>query len=215
MSNKHLARLSLILLYVVALCIPPYVFFHNRGGTAVIDGLDSQATLQVIFPLLGLYAFTFVTFQILVATNLRWLMRLWPQIIHFHRFQGGFALLFACLHPLFILIGFGLSTYIDYGFVPSSQKWWLIPGYAALVILLCTVITATLAWYGRNLPWWRKLHKLNYLVFALVWTHSWFIGTDTQFGLLRIIWIVYLVVVSVSILGKYRTQIIYGTVGRH
>lgn len=203
MWNKQLVKSGLILLYLTALCIPVYAFFHDRGGTAFLHSLSYRVSLQLIFPLLGLYAFTFVTWQVLIATNLRWLRRLWPHILQFHRFQGSFALLFAVVHPSFILIGFGLSKYLHYSFVAPPLRWWLVPAYTGLTIMVATVLTAHLAWIGRNLPWWRKLHRLNYLVFALVWTHSWFIGSDLRTPLLRGIWVTYLILVMLSTFGKY------------
>jgi predicted ferric reductase len=198
-----MARAGLILVYVVALFVPAYEFFSNRGGLDVLQGLTAQSTLQVIFPLVGLYAFTFVTFQVLIATNLYWLKNIWPRIINFHHFQGTFALLFALLHPFFILIGFGLSTYIHYRFVPSGKWPLLIPAYTALAIMVCTVTTALLAWHGRNVPFWRRLHVLNYFVFPLVWVHSWFIGSDTALSFLRTMWLVYLLLITASITGKF------------
>lgn len=206
--KKRLAGSGLVLLYVLALILPWYVFFHDRGGLAWLHGLTLKADFQLLFPLVGLYAFTFVTWQVMVATNLRWLRRLWPRIIQFHRFQGSFALLFATLHPLFILFGYGLSNDLHLRFVANPQKWWLLPAYTALTIMWLTVVTATLAWYGRNIPWWRKLHRLNYLVFALVWLHSWFIADDTRTTLLRVIWLVYLVAVIISTLGRYYPKLI-------
>ena len=116
-------------------------------------------------------------------------------------------MLFAVLHPTFILIGFGLVSYLHLRFVTANLRWWLIPSYTALTILLGTVITASLAWQGMNIPWWRKLHRLNYLVFALVWVHSWFIGTDTPTRLLRTVWVVYLLAVIISVIGKYRSRL--------
>jgi predicted ferric reductase len=206
MSRGVIFKAGLLGLYIAALCLPLYVFFHDRGGTAFLHMADLRDSLRLVFPLLGLYAFTFVTWQVLIATNLRWLRKLWPRVINFHRFQGGFALLFAVLHPTFILIGFGLANYLHFRFVSPNLRWWLLPSYTALTILLLTVTTAFLAWQGMNIPWWRKLHRLNYLVFALVWLHSWFIGTDTRTRLLRWIWIVYLLLVTVSVIGKYRSR---------
>src|SRR4051812_20587173 len=160
MWNKRLAQIGLVTLYVLALCLPLYIFFHDRGGTAFLHGLNLRVEFQLIFPLVGLYAFTFVAWQVLITTNLRWLRRLWPNILNFHRFQGSFALLFAVLHPSFILIGYGLSTYLHYRFLAPSLRWWLLPAYTALIFLLFTTATALLAWRGMNIPWWRKLHRL-------------------------------------------------------
>lgn len=207
MWSKLGAQTGIIALYIAGLLLPLYVFFHDRGGTAWLHGLTLKSDFQLLFPLVGLYAFTFVTWQVLLAANLWWLKKLWPRVINFHRFQGSFALLFATLHPTFILVGYGISNYLHYRFVANPQKWWLLPAYTALTIMWLTVVTATLAWYGRNIPWWRKLHRLNYLVFVLVWLHSWFIGSDTRTPLLRKVWIIYLLAVLVSVFGRYYPQL--------
>ena len=49
--------------------------------------------------------------------------------IRYHRAQGIFALLFAVLHPLFILIGFGAAKFFSYsGYVRSgASAGWIIP----------------------------------------------------------------------------------------
>ena len=198
-------RVTILFGFALALAIPAYAFFHDRNGTAFLAGVRGRAVAQVVFPLVGLYAFTFVTAQVLIATNLWWLTRLWPGIIRYHRAQGVFTLLFAVLHPLFILVGFGLASMLSsIGFVQPGLGRWLIPGYTALAILGLTVATALLAWSGRQLSWWRNVHRLNYLVFALVWVHSWFIGTDTPTDLLRAVWVTYLVLVIGSTVGRYR-----------
>jgi DMSO/TMAO reductase YedYZ heme-binding membrane subunit len=199
-GRRTASRACVLAGFVAALALPAVVFFHDRDGTTFLHGVHGRALLQVFFPLVGLYAFTFVTVQVLIATNLYWLTRLWPGIIRYHRAQGIFALLFAVLHPLFILIGFGAAKFFSYsGYVRSgASASWIIPAVIALAILLLTVSTALLAWSGRRLPWWRNVHRLNYLVFALVWLHSWFIGTDTQTHLVRAVWVVYLALVIAS-----------------
>lgn len=203
MWNKSLLKGTLLLLYAAGLVLPIYIFFHNRGGTAFLQAANLKLSLQLLFPLVGLYAFTFVAWQVLLATNLRWLRKLWPNIIQFHRFQGSFALLFALVHPTFIALGYGMGAYLHFRYVSPGLRWWLLPGYTALTILLLTVITASLAWYGRNIPWWRKLHRLNYFVFALVWVHSWFIGSDVRTSILKGVWLTYLIIVVASTLAKY------------
>lgn len=196
------ARIAVLAGYVGALTVPGYAFFHDRGGTSALAGLSGRPLLQVLFPLVGLYAFTFVTAQVLITTNLRWLTLLWPGMIRYHRAQGIFALVFALAHPLFILAGYGVATFLATGFVQPALSGWLIPAYTALALLLFTVGTALLAWSGRRLTWWRTVHRLNYLVFALVWVHSWFIGTDTRAGLLRAVWLFYLALVVASTAGR-------------
>lgn len=202
--RRTVGRACVLTALAVALALPGIAFFNDRNGTAFLNGVHGTALLQVLFPLVGLYAFTLVTAQVLVATNLRWLSNLWPAIVRYHRVQGIFALLFAVLHPLFILVGFGLASMLSNGFVRPGLARWLIPSYTALAIVLFTVATALLAWSGRRISWWRGVHRLNYLVFGLVWVHSWFIGTDTPTRLLRSVWITYLALVVVSTVGRYR-----------
>jgi hypothetical protein len=143
MNSKTILKYGLISIYIAALCLPLYIFFHDRGGAAFLSTVDFGGSLRLVFPLLGLYAFTFVTWQVLIATNLRWLRKLWPNIINFHHFEGGFALLFATLHPTFILIGFGLVDYLHFRYTSPNLRWWLIPSYTALIILFGTVTTAS------------------------------------------------------------------------
>ncbi len=205
--NKTLLRTALIAAYVAWFVIPGWAFFHIRGGISFLNGLGLHDSLQILFPLIGLYAFTLVTGQLFVATNIWWLKKLWPRVIHFHRYQGGAALILAVTHPLTILIGFGLASYVARSFVAPSLKVWLIPAYLGLVILFTTVITATMAWYSDRFPWWRKLHRLNYLVFALFWIHSWNIGSDTKLYPLKIVWIIAPIILAVSFVLCYRAQL--------
>jgi len=199
----RLRQAGVVALYAAMLALPAYAFFHDRAGTAFLHGAHDATVLQLLFPLVGLYAFTFVTAQVLITTNLHWLTRLWPRVIIYHRAQGIFTLLFAITHPAFILAGYGLTVFLGSEFVQPGRARWLIPSYTALTILIVTVGTALLAWSGRRLPWWRAVHRLNYLAFALIWIHSWFIGTDTPTRLLRITWLIYLSAVLASAAGRF------------
>lgn len=193
----------LVAVFGVCLITPPYVFFNNRGGLGFLEGSNLEESLQLLFPLLGLIAFTLVTFQVLIGSNRWWLRELWPGIMSYHRMHGMFALLFAALHPLFILIGYGLITYLAFGYTSPDNKKFVLLGTMSLIIMFATTITALMAWHGRNLSWWKQLHRLNYLVFAAVWLHSWSIGSDTGVPSLRTLWIIYLLAVIISFASKY------------
>lgn len=206
MNRKRLLQAALIGLYASWLIIPGWAFFHARGGLGFINGLDLHAGLQLLFPLIGLYAFTLVIWQILVATNLRWLGKLWPRIIYFHRYQGGAALTLAITHPLSILIGFGIASYLSRNFIAPSLQVYLLPAYLGLTILIITVTTASMAWYGMRFPWWHKLHRLNYLAFALLWVHSWSVGSDTRLFPLNILWIAAPFIIAISIGLRYKND---------
>lgn len=192
-------KFVLPVLYATAIFLPIITFFNLRGGLGTFEGLEAKDYFTVLFPLFGLVAFTLVAWQVLIATNLWWLQKYWPKIVHYHRLQGMTALVFAGLHPLFILIGYGASTYFGFDYVSPARVKYLIFGYLALSFMFATVITALLAWHGMKLPFWRWVHRLNYAVFFLIWYHSWSLGTDTQAGNLKNLWLIYLLVVTFSV----------------
>src|ERR1700681_3270899 len=82
--HSVILKSGLIGLYIAALGLPLYIFFHDRGGTAFLHTADFTGSLRLLFPVLGLYAFTLASWQVLIATNLRWLQKLWPGVINFH-----------------------------------------------------------------------------------------------------------------------------------
>lgn len=206
-ASGRALRAGILVLYALALAVPAYVFFHDRDGFTFLQGAHGRVVLQLLFPLFGLYAFTLVTAQVLITTNLHWLSRVWPRVIGYHRAQGVVALLFAVTHPALILIGYGLATFLARTFTRPSLTRWLIPAYLGLAILLLTVVTALLAWSGKRISHWRSIHRLNYLAFAAIWVHSWFIGTDTSTRLLRAVWLVYLALVIAAVIGRYRGEL--------
>jgi ferredoxin-NADP reductase len=182
------AQLLFILLYVLGLIVLGYIFFAARGGLAVFAGADYKISSLILFPLLGLYAYYLLWVQIIIGSQMWRLRSHIPWIEKFHRTQGVFVLLFALLHPLLILSGFGLHEYLNFKFVAPAGIPYVILGDIQLVLLVCTVVTAIL----RNTKWlsnhWRKIHYLNYIVFILVWIHSWNLGSDVQGSHLRFVW---------------------------
>ncbi len=196
------ARWILPLAYLFFLSLPGIFFFKDRGGTGFLAGLDARTFSLLIFPLAGLYAFFFVWMQILIGTNMDLLRRIYRRIEMFHRAEGLFALLLAITHPSLILFGFGLSGYLSLGFVAPRMKIFALIGEVQLFLMLLTVSTALLMrhpWLKRR---WHVIHYLNYLVFTLVWVHSWFLGTDVRPTALRYLWMFYGLTAAVSTAGR-------------
>lgn len=197
--NKRIFQLASLTAYFTSLTLPAWVFFGARGS--FIFSLPVRSQLQLLFPLFGLYAFTLVSLQASIGPNVNYLRQYWPRIRDFHRIQGLFAFLFMWLHPISIAVSFGLSGYFQ--FISGGLKLLVLPAYAGLTILTISITTAFLTWRGMNLPWWRRIHRFNYLAFVLVWIHSWFIGSDVRTSPLRYLWLVYLGIVSVSVVRRY------------
>lgn len=181
-------RNLLPLLAVLIFLFPGYVFFSQRGGLSFLAGLDFKTLNLALFPLLGLYAFTLVWFQLMIGSSRSLLRQFFPGIITFHRRQGVFALLFALLHPLMLLLGIGPTAYFARTFVDPSLMLYVWIGYVQLALLILTAGTAMLMkqpWLQRR---WKVIHYFNYIVFVLIWIHSWFLGADVQSTSLKYLW---------------------------
>lgn len=178
-QTNWLVAIVFFLVYGIVAVIPGYVFFTQRAG----------ASDYPIFPLLGLYAFFLLWAQIMIGTNMGILRRNLglPWIQTFHEWEGGTTLLFALLHPLFayLVLGGPLGVFKAY----QGSTVYILTGYLALTLLLVTVLTAAF----RKIPWlvsrWHTIHYLNYIIFLLVWIHSWNLGSDVQSTGLRYLWI--------------------------
>jgi glycine/D-amino acid oxidase-like deaminating enzyme/nitrite reductase/ring-hydroxylating ferredoxin subunit len=176
------------IVWLAVLAMPALAFFGARGGTGFLKGLDFKTLRLLTFPLLGLYAFTLIWAQLVIGANMRWLRRLFPRIETFHRTEGIFALVFALAHPLFLATGLGLAEYLKIEFVDPRLKWAVLLGDLQLLLLVTTVATALLMkrpWLRRR---WHLIHYANYAVFAMVWVHSWTLGSDVRTTSLKWLW---------------------------
>ncbi|MBI3626765.1 FAD-dependent oxidoreductase [Candidatus Uhrbacteria bacterium] len=196
-------RIGLPLIFLVTFFIPGYFFLKQRGGNlAFLTGANFQIASQLIFPLLGLYAFFFIWAQIILGSNMAWLRKIFSKVLKFHMTEGVFAFLFAVLHPTLLLMATGLNGYLRFAYVDPRLKIFAIIGEIQLVLLFVTVGTAIFMKH----PWlrtrWRKIHLLNYGIFVLVWIHSWFLGSDVQTSNLKYLWVFYAVTAGLSVVWR-------------
>lgn len=92
------------------------------------------------------------------------------SIMRLRRPLGLYAFLYALLHLLiFTVLDFGL----DAGLIlrEISEKWYLLVGLAAFLLLLPLAITSTKGWQRRLGRSWKKLHWLVYPAVPLVVWH--------------------------------------------
>lgn len=192
-------RIFLPLLYVVMAMVPGYVFFSVRGGTEFLQGLNTERLSVRLFPLVGLYAFFFVWAQVIIGTTRHLLLRVFPRIVSWHKVAGAGALLFALSHPTMIIIGHGLQAYLAKTFVAPELWGGVYLGAVSLFMLVLTAGSALL----MKLPWlrrrWHFIHYANYVVFGLVWVHSWWLGSDVQSTNLRYMWMFYAVTAAIGV----------------
>lgn len=190
------------LLFLALLPIPAYVFFHARGGIAFLSGTDLKTASLLLFPLVGLYAFFFVWAQIILGSSMDLFRKLYPRIVTFHRGQGTFALLFALTHPTLLFIGVGPFAYFHHTFVDPSKVLFIWFGYFQVTLITLTAGTALLMQFPIIKKYWRWIHFANYAVFASVWTHSWFLGSDVRTTGLRYLWLFYAATVVAALVWR-------------
>lgn len=187
-KTRRLTRLLLTIGFLGILAVPVIAFFANRGGLAFLAEADFRTVNLLLFPLVGLMAFTLVWLQVMMGSTMDVLRKWFPKLVQFHRRQGIVALVFALTHPTMILVGYGPAMYYSYGFVAPHLKLFVWLGYLQLFLLVVTAGSALLLRWKWFRTRWRRLHYLNYAVFVSVWVHSWFLGSDIQGASLRSLW---------------------------
>lgn len=219
-----LLKIILSSIFLIVFLIPGYTYFFVSGDTLkVLSGdYDLSTKLYTLFRLFGLYAFTFIWGQIVLGPFRNPLTRIFgPIVLKLHITGGIFALVFATLHPILLGLAYYLSTKdwiiwnALFNYLPDNLLMFGLFGVIAWILMVCTVVTALL----RANPWfinkWRYIHFLNYLIFILVFTHSFKIGSDVRleplntlygfYGLTFIVSVLYRIVYRRIWLGYYST----------
>lgn len=198
---KSTLKIILGSVFLIVFLIPGYTFFVVNHGT--LDNLYS------VFRLLGLYGFTLIWGQLILGPFMPLLRRLFGSLaLTLHIIEGIFAIVFATLHPLLLGLAYYVATkdliiwnsFANY--LPASNQIYGYLGLIAWILLVCTVITALL----RKRPWfinkWRYIHFLNYIVFVLVFLHSYNIGSDVRSEPLNTLYGVYGITFALSVLYR-------------
>lgn len=205
-------KLFLPLIFLIVFLIPGYTFFViNQNSTQVLfqDSVDLSVRLLTLFRLFGLYAFTLVWGQIILGPFLRPLMGLYgARILQLHQIEGLLALILATLHPLLFYLGYLFSSPA----IPPIQALqnYLGPdllffgylGVSAYLLLLATVLSASLRNHPFFIKKWPYIHLLNYAVFVLVFVHSFKIGTEVRLDPLRILYLFYGITFVAAVIYK-------------
>lgn len=190
---KQFFKISLLLVYLIIFCIPAYTFFVVSPANFSL--LVDRATIPVdrlfiVFRLCGLYAFTLIWSQIILGTLRIPLTKIYgSRILKVHMTLGLFTLLFTILHPLFFYMAHLLQhtspfEAMDQYLGPSADFYGDL-GVIAIGILFITVCTAQFRTHPLLKKYWRLIHYANYLIFILVFLHSYNIGSEVHLQPLR------------------------------
>lgn len=184
---QRVLQYSLPFIFLVVLIIPAWTYFVVNDAAASLFGPNVEPAMRffTLFRLLGLYAFTFLWGQLMIGPFMKPLGKIYGKNwFYFHRMQGLFALLLACLHPLILYVGY-ITLTGRYGWLDAINAYTpkftiALLGEIALLLMLLTISSALL----MRKPWmkskWHWIHLLNYVIFVLVWVHSYVLGTEAK-----------------------------------
>jgi hypothetical protein len=134
----------------------------------------------------GFVAYGLLTLSVALglALSMRWQSKRWPRLVNseLHNFVTLVSLAFTIIHILAVWLdpftAFGW-TEVFIPFVSHYRPLWIAFGIIAFYLGLAL---AASVWLRPRMgyEWWRRLHVLTVLVFALVTAHGVTTGSDTQ-----------------------------------
>ena len=134
----------------------------------------------------GFLAYILLTLSVAIglALTLHWQTPRWPRIINneLHNFVTLLSLIFIVVHVLAVWIdpftSFGLNEVLI-PFISHYRPIWMALGIIALYLGIAIGISTLLRPY-IGYKWWRNLHVLTLVIFALVLVHGLATGSDTR-----------------------------------
>jgi predicted ferric reductase len=197
---------------VTALLLPGFVFLANTGDLTFYfrEPAPPGQFPYVLSRVFALYALTLVWLQILLGALRPELERSfgYRQLVRLHTLLGVTTLGLLVGHALLYLTGVAMrSGAFPYAaLVPDFTAHYyprrLALGASALYLALLGALSAAL----RRRPWmkgvWRKLHTVNYAVFALGAWHGLSIGSDTRLEPLQALCIFFIATILLAALWR-------------
>lgn len=152
----------------------------------------------------GLYSFSLIFIAIIMGSAMNVVDRFFPadKVFSFHKIVGKTAFVLAILHPVFLYGTYFLVGNLSYilPFQQGSSIIYYSLGILALLLLIVTV-AAALARFRIGIKW-LYIHRLNYLIFWLIFFHGLNLGVDTQTSFARFLFITYGVIVAILTIRK-------------
>ncbi len=178
-----------IVIWVAFLLLALFIEFEDTPR-AVLTGKSPLTIVSFIQKLAGIWAFVMMSFQVPIGAfmdNLE--KRLGDWVYKFHLTEGAIIYSLVLTHVLSYMLFLFIATkvlaifYIFTDFCllcKTRQELFYTFGRIAFWFVSIAVMAAVL----RKKPWWknnwRYFHRLNYIVYPLIATHTFFIGSDTK-----------------------------------
>ena len=163
-AHKNPAKAALLVFTACALVAPfLLVLFSN---VKMQDGWTATMRIE------GLLAYTLIFMNLVTGPMSRWFYQLFKpkSVQYFHIATGATGFSLALMHGVIVFV---MAHYRDH---PAT---WLI-GPITLGLL---IVTMGVAANRKRLPQlWRRVHQLNYVIFAAVFVKALLIGTTVTSG---------------------------------
>ena len=120
----------------------------------------------------GIAAFVLIFVQMCLGPFMNfWRRVLGGWVLKLHIVIGITAFVLAWLHPVMWVLVWGWNTVRELG----GYVW-----FGKVGLILITMAAAAGVWRAHPMvtKYWRWIHRLNYVVFVLIYIHSWKLGTD-------------------------------------
>jgi len=176
-------RVTVFLIWLTVILIP-WVYIISTTSVNLLFS-NNLVLLNVFQRITGLTAFSLLFFQIML-------------------FQGIISYGFVLIHPIFyFVISFEASGILPW--LPDLSTYQGVGlTYARIAFFLITL--SVIASYFRTQPFfrrnWRAFHMINYFSFFLVAMHAYRVGSDIKTIPFSIIFWVYVLIVSLTVLFK-------------
>lgn len=185
--------------YLAAASVPALV--ATFAGTE----LSSRGTLDYLVAISGIFAYTTVVLQFVLAARIDWIEKLFgvQRLFRTHKTMAVVATLSAVLHLCILLIVRGEWTLLLY----AAASWPIQLGRIAGASLVLTLVYSLgRRWIPINNSDWRFFHSvLAWIVLLFGFMHSILIGVSFASPLFAVIWTVYFAVAILAWLNKWNS----------
>lgn len=165
-------------------------------------------TSYILFPLLGLLAFSIMWTHYMVGALKRYWKLEDDKLRRYFRWTGYAVLVLICLHP-------GLLIYQrfrdGYGLPPGSYETYVGPGLGWITLLGTTSLLVFLAFELRRFfgtrRWWHFVADASDAAMLAIVYHALRIGSALQQSWYRAVWWLYLVTLVAALAYKYTLRL--------
>jgi DMSO/TMAO reductase YedYZ heme-binding membrane subunit len=137
----------------------------------------------------ALFGYITLFWAIISSEYMRQLRKLFGRpFLNLHHLLTRVAWVLILAHPLAYAMLAGSATVLVPVFSPFD-RFLQLAGRPALYLFALATIAGVVR--NRIKRYWKLVHKLNYLAFAMVFAHAWLIGTDVRSStVLQVVWLV-------------------------